>query len=171
MEAVGHGVRVYPAGDRVHHKVGVISSHHALLSPCGSRLEPLAQLRPAAPPGDAAHRDGNGFLLADQNDKPLAAGNAGIQQIALQHGVVLGHDRDLDGWIFGALALMDGRGIGRHQGVEFAKAVGDRTPIETGACRAAKTPAAKADARGSDKGCVIGVNRRREIITGEFRSA
>jgi exodeoxyribonuclease V alpha subunit len=27
---------------------------------------------------------------------------------------------------------MDGAGIGRNQGVEFAKAVGDRTPVETG---------------------------------------
>jgi hypothetical protein len=41
----------------------------------------------------------------------------------------------------------------------------------SGAVRAAKTPAAKVNARGSDKGCGIGVNRRREIITGEFRSA
>jgi hypothetical protein len=36
---------------------------------------------------------------------------------------------------------------------------------------AAKTPAAKANARGSDKGCGIGVKRGREIITREFRSA
>jgi hypothetical protein len=44
-------------------------------------------------------------------------------------------------------------------------------PPHRRARRAAKTPAAKANARGSDKGCGIGVNRRREIITGEFRSA
>jgi hypothetical protein len=37
--------------------------------------------------------------------------------------------------------------------------------------RAANTPAGKANARGSDQGCGIGVNRRREIITREFRSA
>jgi hypothetical protein len=29
----------------------------------------------------------------------------------------------------------------------------------------------RVNARGSDKGCGIGVNRRREIITGAFRSA
>jgi hypothetical protein len=72
---VGHGSR-RPWGTCIPGwgpRVGVISSHHALLSPCGSRLEPLAQLRPAAPP------------------------TPGIQQIALQHGLVLGHDRDHDG--------------------------------------------------------------------------
>jgi hypothetical protein len=70
----------------------------------------LAQLRPAAPTGDAAHRDGDGLLLAHQNDKPLTAGDAGIEQITLQHRVVLGHDRDHDGWVFRALALMDDAG-------------------------------------------------------------
>ena len=34
-----------------------------------------------------------------------------------------------------------------------------------------RQPAAKANARGSDKGCGIGVNRRRETITREFRFA
>src|SRR6266496_1051819 len=95
-------------------------------------LQPLAQLRPATTPRDAAYRDGDGFLLANQNDKPLTAGNAGIEQVALQHGVVLRHDRDHNGWIFRALALMDGRGVGRHQGVEFAKAIGDRASVEPG---------------------------------------
>jgi hypothetical protein len=76
----------------------------------------------------AAHRDGDGFLLAHQNHKALTAGDAGIEQIALQHGVVLGHDRDHDGGVLRALALMDGCCVGRHQGVELAKAVGDRTP-------------------------------------------
>jgi hypothetical protein len=70
----------------------------------------------------AAHRDGDGFLLAHQNHKALTAGD----------GVVLGHDRDHHGGVFRALALMDGCCVGRHQGVELAKAAGDRTPIETG---------------------------------------
>jgi hypothetical protein len=34
-----------------------------------------------------------------------------------------------------------------------------------------RQPAAKANARGSDKGCGIGVKRGREIIIREFRSA
>jgi hypothetical protein len=35
---------------------------------------------------------------------------------------MLGHDRDHDGGIFQALALVNGRRVGRHQGVEFAEA-------------------------------------------------
>jgi transposase-like protein len=55
------------------------------------------------------------LLLADQHDEPLAAGDAGVEQVPLQHGVVLGQDRDDDGGIFRPLALVDRRGIGRHQ--------------------------------------------------------
>ena len=32
----------------------------------------------------------------------------------MQHGVVLRHDRDHHGWIFRALALVDARGVCRH---------------------------------------------------------
>jgi hypothetical protein len=46
-------------------------------------VQPLAQLRPAATPGDAVDPKGDGFLLAHQNDKPLTAGNPGVEQIAL----------------------------------------------------------------------------------------
>src|ERR1700674_461691 len=38
----------------------------------------------------------------------------------------------ITGRVFRALALVDGRRIGRYEGVEFSKAIGDRTPIEIG---------------------------------------
>jgi hypothetical protein len=60
----------------------------------GFASQPCRQLRPAPPARDVAHRDSHSFLLADQNDKPLAAGDAGIEKITLQHGVVLRYDRD-----------------------------------------------------------------------------
>ncbi len=78
------------------------------------------------------HRDGNGLFLANQDDKPLTAGNAGIEQITLQHRVMLRHDGDHHGWVFRALALMDGRRVGRYQGAKVAEAIGDRTPVEPG---------------------------------------
>ena len=53
--------------------------------------QPLAELRPPPPARDVAHRDGDGLLLPDQHDQPLAAGDAGVEQVPLQHGVVLGH--------------------------------------------------------------------------------
>ena len=42
----------------------------------------------------------DGLLLSNQNHKPLAARDAGIEQITLQHGIVLRHDRDHHGWVF-----------------------------------------------------------------------
>ena len=33
-------------------------------------------------------------------------------------------------WVFRALTLVDARGVCRHQGVELAKAIGDRAPVE-----------------------------------------
>jgi hypothetical protein len=63
-----------------------------------------AQLRPPPLAGDVAHRDGDGLLLFNQNDQPLAAGDAGVEQITLQHGVVLRHDGNHHGWVFRALA-------------------------------------------------------------------
>src|SRR5438309_6292120 len=55
-----------------------------------------------------------------------------VTQITLQPRVVLDHDRDHDGRILRALALVDGRGVGGHQSVELAKAIGHRTPVEAG---------------------------------------
>ena len=45
---------------------------------------------------------------------------------------MLGEDRDDHGGIFGALALVDGGGIGGNQRVELAEAVGHRAPVEAG---------------------------------------
>ena len=52
--------------------------------------KPLVKLRPASPPRNVANCDRDGLLLADQDHEPLAAGNAGVEEISLQHCVVLG---------------------------------------------------------------------------------
>ena len=44
------------------------------------------------------------FFWSNQNDQPPAAGDAGVEQITLQHGVVLRHDGNHHGWVFRALA-------------------------------------------------------------------
>src|SRR3954454_21630033 len=97
-----------------------------------SCCQPLIQLRPASPPRDVAYGDRDGLLLADQHDQSLASRHASVEQVALQHDVVLRQHRDHDGGIFRSLALMDRRRISRHQRVEFAKPVGDRAAIEAG---------------------------------------
>ena len=48
-----------------------------------------------------------------------------------QHGVVLGQHRDHHGRIFRALALVDRRGIGRHQRVQLAEAVDQIASLES----------------------------------------
>ena len=57
--------------------------------------------------GCVPHRDGDGFLLPDQHDQPLAARDAGVEKVPLQHSVVLRHDRNDYGGIFRALAFMN----------------------------------------------------------------
>ena len=54
--------------------------------------------------------DGNSerLPLADEKDEPLSSGYARVDQIARQHGVVVGRDRDHHRRVLGALALVDG---------------------------------------------------------------
>ena len=53
--------------------------------------QPLVQLRPPSAARHILYCNGDGLLLADEHDKPLAAGHAGVEQVPLQHRVVLGH--------------------------------------------------------------------------------
>jgi hypothetical protein len=73
--------------------------------------KPFVKLRPASPPRNVANRNRDGPLLADQDHEPLAAGNASVEEVSLQHGIVLGQDRDHHGGILRALALVDGGGV------------------------------------------------------------
>src|SRR5271157_5123843 len=88
---------------------------------CGGRCtgrsapKPLVELRPSPPARYIANGDRDGLLLTDENQEPLAARNPGVEQISLQHRVVLGEDRDDHGGIFSALALVDGGGIGGNR--------------------------------------------------------
>jgi hypothetical protein len=95
------------------------------------RLAALPAIREASA-GHVAHGDGDRLLLPDHHHKPLAPGHPGVEQIALEHCGVLRQHGDHDGRVFGALALVNGRRIGRHQGVELDKSVGDRATVEAG---------------------------------------
>jgi len=92
------------------------SSNHSLL--CF-----LKRRQPALQPGLQAGEallgavviDGHGERAAgaDQHDEFFAAADGGVEQVALQHHVVAGGDRDDDGRVFGALGLVDGDGVGQ----------------------------------------------------------
>jgi hypothetical protein len=91
-----------------------------LLKVCKSRMslcfcQPFVQLRPPAPSRHVAHSDRYRLLLADQHDQSLSSGHPGVEQVPLQHGVVLRQNRDNDGGILRALAFVNCRGIGRNQ--------------------------------------------------------
>src|ERR1700691_1273276 len=59
---------------------------------------------------------------------PRAAGDAGVEEVSLQHGIMLGRNADYPGWILRTLALMDSDGISGDQGVKFTEAIGHRAP-------------------------------------------
>src|SRR5208282_1327560 len=92
--------------------------------------QPIIEFRPASPARNIANGDRDGLLLADENHELLATGDASVEEIPLQHHVVLGQDGNDHGGIFGALALVDGGGIGGNQRVELAEAIGHRVSVE-----------------------------------------
>ena len=92
--------------------------------------QPLVQLRPAPASRGFAHRDGDRLLLADQHRQPLSPRDPGLEQVPPQHGVVLGQHRDHHGRILRTLALVERRGIGRHQRVQLAETVNEIASLE-----------------------------------------
>src|SRR6267154_3552968 len=85
--------------------------------------EPLSQLRPPSPCLRTFDRDGERLALAHQDDETLAPGYARIDQLSLQHRVMLGRQWDDNGGVFRSLALVDRGRIGQHQLVQFADAI------------------------------------------------
>ena len=92
--------------------------------------KPFGQLRPPAPSGGIAHRNGDGLLLPNQHNQLLASGDAGVEKVSLQHGVMLSEHRNDCCGIFRSLAFVNGRCIGWCQHVEFAKTIGYRSAVK-----------------------------------------
>ena len=64
------------------------------------------------PTRDVLHRDGDGLSLPNQHDQPLATRHAGIEQVPLQHGVMLNEHGNDRGRVLHTLTLVDGDRIG-----------------------------------------------------------
>lgn len=76
--------------------------------------------------------DGHGesFFGADDDDPLFAAGDAGVEQVAVEEfemGCVDWHD---NARTFAALVFVDGNGIGEDELVELVESVGDGVVIE-----------------------------------------
>jgi hypothetical protein len=71
-----------------------LTRHADVLPGERARTQPFLQLRPPPPTRDVAYRDGDGLFLTDQHDQPFAARYAGVEQVPLQHRIVLGSQHD-----------------------------------------------------------------------------
>src|SRR5579862_3509701 len=60
----------------------------------------------------------------------LTSCNAGVEQVSLQHGIVLGQHWDDHRRILRTLALVAGCRVGRYQRVQFVKSIGDGAASE-----------------------------------------
>ena len=63
-----------------------VSARHLTNS---AAAKPLVELRPAPSARCVTDRDGDRLLLADKHDQALAAGHSGVEEVALQHRLVL----------------------------------------------------------------------------------
>ena len=71
--------------------------------------------------------DGLGECAAgsDEDDELLGSGDAGVEEVALQHHPGGGGERDDHGGVFAALGAVDGDGVGVGEFVEFGEVVVD----------------------------------------------
>src|ERR1700680_63090 len=99
--------------------------------PSSDGIQPFTKLRPAPPARDVLDGDRHRFLLPEQDDEPLAAGDTGVKQIALQHHIVLCRDRNDDSGKFRALRFMNRRRVSEDDLVEFTERIGDRPAVES----------------------------------------
>ena len=76
--------------------------------------QPLTKLRPPRRPETPLTAIATALGWPTRNDQSFAAGDTRVEQIALQHEVVLRRDRDHDSRVFRAVTLMDRRGVSRR---------------------------------------------------------
>ena len=74
--------------------------------------------------------DAHRILLTDQDNQAGAASDPGVEQVSLQHVVVLGQDRDDDGGVLGTLRLVDGGGVGEHNLVQLTELIDNLPAVE-----------------------------------------
>ena len=96
----------------------------------GFALQPILELRITLGDGDMADGIPHGALLTDDNADFLGTGDGGVDEVALEHDVVGEVDGDDDDGIFAALTLVDGRGIGEAELVEFRRLIFHNLPVE-----------------------------------------
>jgi hypothetical protein len=74
--------------------------------------------------------DGEGTGLPDDDHQLLPSGDARIEQIAGEHGIVLRRQRDHDDRILGALTFVHGCCIGQGYFIQFPDVIGDNASLK-----------------------------------------
>src|SRR5690348_13587875 len=85
--------------------------------------QPFSELRPPPPSSRSLNGNCPCLSLPDEDHEALATRHARIDQISLQHRIVLSGQRDHYSRVFRALTLVDRRRVGQHKLIELAKAV------------------------------------------------
>ena len=93
-------------------------------------LQALAQLRVALGHGDGTDRMEDGLFGTNENQAFFRPGDAGVDQVPLQHHIVRHQHGHHDDGIFAALGLVDGGGVGKDQLVQLRYVVLDAPVVE-----------------------------------------
>ena len=88
-------------------------------------LESVGECGVAAAGSGGADGLGERAAGSDEDDELLGAGDAGVEQVALQHHPGGGGERDDHGGVFAALGAVDGDRVGVGEFVEFGEVVVD----------------------------------------------
>src|SRR5438105_1201220 len=91
----------------VNHPISVVLAYHCRsATPVASTTASVSAL---------PDRNRERLPLPDEYDKALPARHPRVDEVPLEHRVVLSAERDHDGWVFRALALVDCGRIGKHR--------------------------------------------------------
>ena len=64
-----------------------------------------------------------GFCVAYYYDEGFSSGDGGVEDVALEHEVVLADDGEDDGGVFAALCFVDGDGVGEGEVVDVVEGI------------------------------------------------
>src|SRR6516164_8306267 len=92
--------------------------------------QPFSEFRPSPPSSRSLNANCQCLSLPDEHDEALATRHPRIDQISLQHRVMLRPQRDDYRRVFRALALVDCRRVGQHQLIELTKTICDFPIVE-----------------------------------------
>ena len=133
LERVGQGTGIAAAfrrSTRAHARRGTTDGCCDHDCAADIACQEFPQLGPPPSLSYATDSDTHRSLLTDQDNQPGAASDPRVKQVPLQHGVMLGQDRDDNGGVLGTLRLVDGGRVGEHNLVQLTELIDDLPAVE-----------------------------------------